>query len=198
MPRTRHTTTPFSLTPTGKPLPSGCIRTTHTTPPQYTTAHIAAPHSLAPHTNRTPQHLHPMYHSTSCTTRSQSTVPLPSAYSWIEKCFHPQKYSFHTAGSWLHHRRSLHCAPPYLSAFSSHSVVFPPCPNPRPTRRHVGNYKSREFTFTSHHDGNGIIFFMGLNRKEGRWYNPVDTRVRPGPVVRLMPLLLMPLPPPPR
>jgi len=49
-------------------------------------------------------------------------------------------------------------------------------PVPGPARRHVGNYKSREFTFTSHHDGNGIIFFMGLNRKEGKWYNPVDTR----------------------
>jgi hypothetical protein len=47
---------------------------------------------------------------------------------------------------------------------------------PGPQRRHTGNYKSREFVFTSHHDGNGIIFFMGLNRKEGKWYNPVDTR----------------------
>eukprot|EP00668_Euglena_longa_P014174 GGOE01018150.1.p1 GENE.GGOE01018150.1~~GGOE01018150.1.p1 ORF type:complete len:716 (-),score=151.85 GGOE01018150.1:362-2275(-) len=49
-------------------------------------------------------------------------------------------------------------------------------PVPGPPRQHTGGYRSREFVFTSHHDGNGIIFFMGLNRKDGKWYNPVDTR----------------------
>lgn len=33
----------------------------------------------------------------------------------------------------------------------------------------------RGFTFCSHHDGNGIIFFMGL--KDQKWTNPVSTRV---------------------
>jgi len=71
------------------------------------------------------------------------------------------------------------------------SMAFAPQPSPRPPmglplpeikpvpgppRTHTGPYKSREFTFASHHDGNGIVFFMGLNRKEGKWYNPVDTR----------------------
>eukprot|EP01004_Peranema_trichophorum_P004391 NODE_3318_length_1373_cov_70.916000_g2884_i0.p1 GENE.NODE_3318_length_1373_cov_70.916000_g2884_i0~~NODE_3318_length_1373_cov_70.916000_g2884_i0.p1 ORF type:complete len:421 (+),score=87.61 NODE_3318_length_1373_cov_70.916000_g2884_i0:53-1264(+) len=45
-----------------------------------------------------------------------------------------------------------------------------------PPRRHTGPYKTKQFVFTSHHDGNGIIFFLGLNRKEGKWYNPVDTK----------------------
>lgn len=70
---------------------------------------------------------------------------------------------------------SMPMAPP--SAPRPMPVMAAPIkPVPGPARRHTGAYKSREFVFTSHHDGNGIIFFMGLNRKEGKWYNPVDTR----------------------
>jgi hypothetical protein len=58
------------------------------------------------------------------------------------------------------------------------AASLPPLPSikpvPGPQRQHVGRYRSREFTFCSHHDGNGIIFFMGL--KDQKWTNPVSTR----------------------